>query len=104
MDLTGLARPTRRFLLFVSTLAPGLMLARRKGHAAAPDVPTTQKPQLDPAVWRHDYDKKRIWGYADRHSVNPGEPFNIMLSTGPGAEKIKGRVEIFRIGHYADSD
>jgi hypothetical protein len=99
MDVARIARPTRRLLLFMSTLAAGLVLRRREGRA---DPPPAQKPPPDQAIWKHDYDKKRIWGYADRHSVAPGEPFNIMLSTGPGAEKIKGRIEIFRVGHYGD--
>jgi hypothetical protein len=42
--------------------------------------------------------------YVDKHSVTPGERFNIMLSTGPGQTKPKGKIEIFRIGYYAKAD
>ena len=56
------------------------------------------------AIWKSDYEGTRVWGYVDKHSVSPGEPFNIMLSTGPSREQVRGRVEIFRVGHYRDGD
>jgi hypothetical protein len=56
------------------------------------------------AVWKSIYEDTRVWGYVDKHSVTPGESFNIMLSTGPDQTKVKGRIEIFRIGYYAKAD
>lgn len=48
--------------------------------------------------------EQRIWGYADRHSITPGDTFGLKLSTGPGVGALAGHVEIFRIGAHGDSD
>lgn len=59
---------------------------------------------VDASIWRSDFDSRRIWGFADRHSIEPGEDFDIMLSTAPGRPDLKGVIEVFRIGHYPDGD
>jgi hypothetical protein len=66
--------------------------------------PSKAVAKAQQAVWKSCYEGTRVWGYVDKHSVAPGEGFNIMLSTGPGQAKVKGRIEIFRIGHHANSD
>jgi hypothetical protein len=53
------------------------------------------------SIWTSYYAKTRVWGYVNKHSVTPGTPFNLMLSTGPWLEKADGHFEIFRIGHGA---
>src|SRR3954462_11666514 len=63
-----------------------------------------EQPQPDPhpenatSVWTSSYGGTRVWGYVNRHSIAPGEAFNIMLSTGPNLPKVTGVLEIFRIG------
>jgi hypothetical protein len=48
-------------------------------------------------VWTSYFRHKNVWGYVNRHSVLPGEPFEIMLSTGPARDQINGRLEFFRV-------
>src|SRR5262245_45368350 len=48
-------------------------------------------------VWVSYFREKNVWGYVDRHSVFPGETFELMLSTGPARKEAKGHVEVFRI-------
>ena len=67
--------------------------AAKKGGAAAPIV----APSGD-AVWAKPFDAQRIWAYADRHSVLPGEPLNVMASGGPGQPVRRARLEVFRVG------
>jgi hypothetical protein len=59
---------------------------------------------MQKALWRSYYAGTRVWGYADRHSVESGETFNLMLSTGPDLTEARGVVEISRIGCYGESD
>jgi hypothetical protein len=63
-----------------------------------------KKKTVDAAIWKSYFDVRRVWGFADQHSIEPGESFNIMLSTGPGFDKIVGRLEVSRIGYYGDHD
>jgi hypothetical protein len=60
--------------------------------------------RLKQAIWHAYHSDKRVWGYVDRHSVDPGQTFNLMLSTGPNQRSVKGRIEINRIGYYPESD
>ncbi|MFP3942319.1 MAG: N,N-dimethylformamidase beta subunit family domain-containing protein [Alphaproteobacteria bacterium] len=48
--------------------------------------------------------EQTIWAYADRHSIEPGQGFRLMMSAGPGVNTVTGRVEIFRIGDYGKAD
>ncbi len=70
---------------------------------AADQVPRSRCATED-AIWKSFYDGTRVWGYVDKHSVVPGETFDIRLSTGPRRSKAKGKIEIFRIGHYRGND
>jgi hypothetical protein len=62
---------------------------------------------LGPAAWLETSQSKhlqRVWGYVDRHSIDPGEGFDLMLSAAPDGAEVRGRIEIFRIGYEGDSD
>src|SRR5690348_1681484 len=48
-------------------------------------------------VWVSYFRDKNVWGYVNRHSVSPGEAFELMLSTAPGKPDATGRIEFFRI-------
>jgi hypothetical protein len=77
---------------------------------AAPLLATlkSQRAERDNVVvwsrWGYPGPAPEVWGYADRHSVPAGEPFAVMLSTGPDDTTFQGKVEIFRIGHYGSAD
>ena len=48
--------------------------------------------------------RQRVWGYVDVHSIEPGESFNLMLSTGPTAGTSIGHVEICRVGFHEEGE
>jgi hypothetical protein len=48
-------------------------------------------------IWASYFRDKSVWGYFDRHSIGPGEKLDLMLSTGPRNESVRGHVELFRI-------
>jgi hypothetical protein len=48
--------------------------------------------------------QQRVWGYVDRHSIDPGGSFRLMLSAMPGTTRLSGRVEIYRVGYESDGD
>src|SRR5262249_12891576 len=56
------------------------------------------------ATWTSYYSGTRVWGYVDKHSVSAGESFSLMFSTVPGLKELTGRIEVFRIGYYAETD
>lgn len=64
---------------------------------------TTAEAAEPGAVWTAWYAGKRVWGFANRHSVAAGEPFALTLATGPGVGSLKGKVEIRRIGTSLDN-
>lgn len=95
----------RSLLRALMTGVTGLLPVSARGQAdTCPDVSALDKGVGQKAIWKSYYDHTRVWGYADQHSVSAGEPFHLMLSTGPGLGTIKGAVEIFRIGYHSDSD
>ncbi len=67
-------------------------------------APASDAKQIERAIWRTYYDDTRVWGYVDRHSVEPGQKFNLMLSTGPDLKAAKGKIEIYRMGYYGAQD
>ncbi len=91
----------RRLLLSLAGAGAGLAAAPRaafaqgEGPAAAPG---TASPS---AIWTPFFKGQRIWAYADRQSVRPGERFSIMAAGGPGQPPRKARLEVFRIGAEA---
>jgi hypothetical protein len=48
-------------------------------------------------IWVAYFRDKNVWGHVSRHSITPGEKFDLMLSTGPGREQIEGYIEFFRV-------
>ena len=49
------------------------------------------------AVWTKFNKDQQVWGYVDRHSIVPGDSFNLMLSTKPGSKPFTGVVQISRL-------
>ncbi len=48
---------------------------------------------------------QRVWGHVNVHSVDPGESFQLMFSTGSTRGlTATGHVEIFRVGDYGNTD
>ena len=45
-----------------------------------------------------------IYGYVNHHSVPSGKPFKLFLSTVENWSELNGKIEVFRIGHYKNSD
>jgi len=72
--------------------APLTALAQSEGGAATPALPPA------PDAWTAFFKGQRIWAYADRTSLHPGEPLNVMAAGGPGEPGRRARLEVFRIG------
>ncbi len=70
---------------------PALAVAR-EGAAVAPTAVAPEK------IWTEFFKGQRVWAYADRHGLNPGEVFNVMAAGGPGQPIRMVRLEVFRIG------
>ena len=49
-------------------------------------------------IWTEFFKGQRIWAYADRLSLKPGEPLNVMAAAGPGMPTRRVRLEVFRLG------
>jgi hypothetical protein len=94
----------RSLLAALLTGWPGSLFTSVRTQADDVLVLPAQKRAAEKAVWKSYYEGTRVWGYADKHSVVAGEPFHIMMSTGPNHKTIKGTIEIFRIGHYPNTD
>ena len=76
------------------------------GLAAAPlpafamsEGPAAPAPIDDP--WTNFFKGQRIWAYADRQSLDPGDRLNVMMAGGPGQPPRLVRLEVFRIGPAA---
>ncbi|MEO8812619.1 MAG: N,N-dimethylformamidase beta subunit family domain-containing protein [Caulobacteraceae bacterium] len=87
----------RRILLRLAgaglALAPlGARAAPVEGGGGGRVSPST------PAIWTEFFKGQRIWAYADRQSLLPGEPLNVMAAGGPGQPTRRVRLEVFRIG------
>ncbi len=73
------------------------------GASAAPPsvaregAPATAPPPAS-AIWTEFFKGQRIWAYADRQSLRPGERFNIRAAGGPGQPPRQVRLEVFRLG------
>jgi hypothetical protein len=50
------------------------------------------------SIWTEFFKGQRIWAYADRLSLEPGERFNVMAAAGPGQPGRIARLEVFRLG------
>lgn len=101
-------------------LVPGLLLALTVLTPAAgpawaqsippPVMPDEAKPcapepsNVEQAIWTSYYAGTEVWGYVDRHSVAPGQAFDLMLSTKPSAATRTVRAEVLRVGHEPTGD
>lgn len=56
------------------------------------------------SFWNDDVAKRLVWGYVDRHSIKPGQYFNVMLATDFTDKSVQGHLEVYRIGNYPDGD
>jgi len=111
--MSAFAAIPRRLLLRLAGM--GLIAAPTAslGQGSAPPTPPPPAPgnegaapptggQPQSAIWTQYYGVQRIWAYADRHSVTPGESFNIMAAGGPGQPTRRVRLEVFRVGAGTD--
>jgi hypothetical protein len=88
----------RRLLLGLAGAGAGLAanplpaFGLGEGRTAQPATPAR------PAIWTEFFKGQRIWAYADRQSLAPGEKLNIMAAGGPGQPPRRARLEVFRLG------
>jgi len=106
---------TRRGLFGAAALlgASGLPLSAESGQAesvlgASPSPASGEgeplAPELREKLWTSYYAGTRVWGYVNKHSVSPGEVFDLMLSVRPSDSPRRGTVQIFRVGAYGGED
>jgi hypothetical protein len=87
----------RRLLLALAGSGAALAAAPRAAAAASEGGTPTPAPAAPSAIWSEFFKGQRIWAYADRQSLRPGEPLNIMAAGGPGQPVRRARLEVFRI-------
>jgi hypothetical protein len=88
----------RRLLLGLA--GAGLAIAPTTTRANGEGGPTTAAPPAA-SVWTEFFKGQRIWAYADRQSLRPGERLNVMAAGGPGEAPRWVRLEVFRISGAA---
>lgn len=88
----------RRVLLRLAGLGAGLAAAPAAVLAASEGPAAAWQTQSLASIWPEFFKGQRIWSYADRQSLKPGERLNIMASAGPGQPSRRVRLEVFRIG------
>ncbi len=91
----------RRLLLSLAGVGAGLAATPSPAFARNEPRGRHAEPTLLPTVWVDFFKGQRIWAYADRHSLRPGERLNIMAASGPGQPVRRVRLEVFRIGAAA---
>jgi hypothetical protein len=92
---SGIPRRTvLRAAAVASALGAGATLGGRSEGARA-EAGEGELAQNGP-IWSGPFPSRRIWGYVDKHSVLRGGRFNLMLSTGPGVERLRGRITFYR--------
>jgi hypothetical protein len=87
----------RRLLLALAGAGASLAAAPKRALAAAEGANAAPAPIPSSAIWTEFFRGQRIWAYADRQSLRPGEPLNIMAAGGPGQPPRRVRLEVFRI-------
>lgn len=85
----------RRLLLRLAGVGVGLAAA---APALAADEGGPMQPAESAGAWTEFFKGQRIWAYADRVSLAPGERFNVMAAAGPGQPERTVRLEVFRLG------
>ena len=100
--MTSLTSIPRRLLLKLAgggLAGGGLAGASTSALAAAPEGGAPLPPaQPASAIWTEFFKGQRVWAYADRHGIDPGQSFNVMAAGGPGQSPRQVRLEVFRIG------
>jgi hypothetical protein len=91
----------RRLLLALAGAGAGLSAAPRAAFAASEGGSPTPAPASTSAIWTEFFKGQRIWAYADRQSLRPGQPLNIMAAGGPGQPVRRARLEVFRVSSGA---
>lgn len=91
----------RRLLLALAGAGAGLAATPRPALAAAEGANAAPPPMPSSSLWTEFFKGQRIWAYADRQSLRPGEPLNIMAAGGPGQPMRRARLEVFRISSGA---
>ena len=92
---SGIPRRTvLRAAAVASALGAGATLGGRSEGARA-EAGEGELAQNGP-IWSGPFPSRRIWGYVDKHSVLSGGRFNLMLSTGPDTERLRGRIAFYR--------
>ena len=91
------------FLFFIQAATVGLVYFLRLDGPIS-NIPAVRKKMEEvragfniDAAWTKFSGDQRVWGYVDRHSISPGESFNLMLSTKPGQPDLVGLVQISRL-------
>lgn len=79
------------------------------GAEGVPLLPHVSEAAPAPAadigrIWTSYYAGTRIFAFIDRHSVRPGERFNMMGSCGPKLGSRTGTIEAFRLGPFEGAD
>jgi hypothetical protein len=77
-------------------LGGGALLAPASGLGAS--GAEEARAERDRRVWTSVFAVQRVWGYVNRHSIEPGDGFDLMLAAGPRQAPIRGHVEFFRVG------
>lgn len=49
-------------------------------------------------IWNKDTHSTMVWGFTNKHSIEPGQSFSLMLSTDFEDPTVTGQIEIYRIG------
>lgn len=55
-------------------------------------------------AWYPADNPNAVWGYTNKHSINSGDEFKVMLSTSRKHKISIGKLEIYRIGYYKNND
>ena len=92
----------RSLLVTLLSGCTGLVPSSWQAWGASRSRPS--RPKGTDAIWKSNYSGTRVWGYVDKHSIVPGQPFNIMLGTPPSRVAVRGKIEIYRIGYYQSGD
>ena len=94
-DMSSWPTIPRRLLLALA--GAGLAVSPRSAAAASEGSTTAPLGAPSSAIWTEFFKGQRIWAYADRQSLRPGEPLNIMAAGGPGQPVRRARLEVFRV-------
>jgi hypothetical protein len=87
LEVGRIALRRRDVLAFAGGLGLESAIAADQEGGAAPGA----------EIWVSFFRDKTVWAYINRHSVEPGEHFDLMMSTRAGRGETFGHVEFFRV-------